>query len=461
MKLAENNVFTRIKKVFSRERPVETPVVTVIEEPARDDIRKKLEQDFQTRLDNIQGISQNDETLVITVNTHIMATSEGYYRVLGLADGQIGSRDYQILSSATTHAERITSLVRSKVSGRIQELGGSVKDQERQLADKDAVCSHSAEVLSEIEEEEREDDKSFNKMQAWMYILFGLFMILSDVAVSLNLVNFFGIGDNAKEGTGLWSKLTDGELLLFSLGIAFCTVYVKILYDDYINTRAGSGYVLQQNLVKKGMSVASLKMEAVFKGVIKVIILIGLLWFLFSLAQFRAFHTKNDINAVHDVSSSSDAESIGDTEVNKNEIAEDKQKGIEQDRYLLYSFIGLSLMVPLISGISLSVGFRILQRNRMLDKARSAVDIAREERAKCYAELKNLISREAEFSAFFKDWERADSKITNIATFFANLYQQGYREGYRSYYGNDLYVLVEEYRNELINQAFSKTLTKL
>jgi hypothetical protein len=449
------------RKFFSQKKPVKPKVSPTGTQSDVDDKIKTLEKEFQNRLDTIQGISQNDETLIFTINNHIFAFGE-VYRSIGFYYGDVGTRDYQILSSTTTHAQRITSLVRAKVQGRIDALDASARIQDLKQEDQKSLCENNAKFLLEIEEEEREDDKSFNSVQGWMYVLFGFIMILSDITVSLNLVNFFGIGDNNNSGTGLWNKVKDLELLFFSLGIAFCTVYVKILYDDYVNSKIGSGFILRKKFIEKGMTETALKWESGFKGVIKVVILCGLLWFLFSLAQFRAFHTKNDIIAVHSSSTSaSDGDITGPvTGINKAPDLLENQKANEQDRYLLYSFIGISLMIPLISGISLSVGFRIFQRRRMLNKAQKMLEESERALKNIHSDLEDLNSRKAEFGTFYKEWEPADIKTQNIATFFANSYSQGFRDGYRKKFGNDLYVLVEDFRNEYVNMAFLNALVK-
>jgi hypothetical protein len=285
-----------------------------------------------------------------------------------------------------------------------------------------------------------DESRHFSQFNAWFAFCAGILIIFADIVVSLNLVAYFGIG-YVKHKDTFWDKLRNPELLLFSLGIAFCTVYVKMFFDEYVG---GKFAYLQQHfrsLVKdKEASKGLVRWEFWVKFTVKLLILIGLFWMLYNMALYRTYFTiyGKELDAVKKL--------VG----NDSGISIEKVKDV-----MLNSFIGITILLPVISGIAISVGLKIWSNRRTLkDSARNV-----EKSEHRYETCKNILLSEtfnlAQLQNYFAEWEQRKEKIKVLSAYFTHQYNQGYKVGYFRAYGNDFYHLIEIARNEEINQLFT------
>jgi len=427
----------KIKKFFAGNR------IDKVVNPPEDNF-KGIHQNFadvekQIQIENFTG---DDAILSENIQQHIVIYGDSYYEI-GLNNGKVGARDFSISKTSDIHAALISDRVFSTLYGRVESLKYAILEKENSLKKVEKEVDQIAVSKADMEQRKVDDSKSFQLFFGFLYVFFGLAMILADVAVSINLVSFFGIG-NIDEDASFHDKINDWELLLFSLGIAFCTVYVKILYDEYINSKLGLKLAEIKRLTTASLNKSWLVAETIFKAVVKLFILAGLLYLLYYLAKYRTYFTimnkqtgvEDSLNQISGISSLTDIKKI-----------------------LLNSFIGITVIIPVISGIALSIGFRIFSNIIALKNITKRHEDIGKKYASGKEEVVILTQRVKKMEKYSEEWMKRDAKIQQISDYFSERYNQGFKVGYRGHFGNDLYMIVEEYRNEMINKELNKYMT--
>ncbi|MBB5395066.1 hypothetical protein [Mucilaginibacter sp. AK015] len=397
-----------------------------------------LHEELRQKLNNIMAIGGSENELIENVQAHILGSGE-YYQSIGKMHGRIGARDFQMLKTARTYANLITERVVSSLKGRIAALNLLISDKGtelQKLREQEAGC---LEKLSELTDLRHHDHKQFNRFNARVYLTAALLMILADIAVSVNLVAFFGIGHQAPDAS-FKQKLGDPELMLFSFGIALCTVFVKIFYDEYINSKLGHMQQHVREMAAEKANIGLLVAELALKFLVKACILIALLWLLYNLAEYRTYFTLY---------------SSLKTKVAK--MALDPRTRDVAD-VLLKSFVGITVIVPVISGIALSVALKIIANRRALINSEKAAAAASNNCLLTQEMLQEKTYLLKKLEQYLEEWENKKEKIDLQSAYFVQVYEQGFRISYRAHHGHDLYKLIEEYRNEVVNQTFNRRL---
>ncbi|HVW15479.1 MAG TPA: hypothetical protein VHB54_16725 [Mucilaginibacter sp.] len=402
---------------------------------------KDEKETIDKKLSEILNISGNEETLIGNIQLHIIAYGN-YYANLGNYHGRSGARDFHIIETATTHATLITDRVLSGLSGHIEALRFMSREKNESLQIIKANHKKNENEMQEQISLSMNDSKQFNWVNAAIYVVAGLAMILADIAVSLNLVAFFGIG-HPKANSSFFDKVFDLELFFFSMGIALCTIFIKIFYDEYINSKLGFVQLQIRQLVSNGAVENDLKKEIWIKLTVKFIILVGLIWLLYYLAIYRTYFTA--------------------FQSEYSTIIRMQAKGQINDivSVMLKSFIGITVIIPVISGISLSMGLKIFANIAAYKMAERNLKASNENCSLVEAQLQQLTYNLKHLEQYLNEWENKVEKVKLESSFFVQNYNQGFRVSYRNNHGNDLYKLIEEYRNEVINQAFTKHIQQL
>ncbi|MGC4038715.1 MAG: hypothetical protein QM764_22315 [Chitinophagaceae bacterium] len=426
--------------IFFRVRePEATPVAAEPVTATAESIRQqsydqlwKLRESHWDAMSNTMRQSSDDTEFMHSLNSHkellcIIA------RRLGEVDGTSGAKDFSFNATAVAQADDMTGQIVSFLEGRAGSFKLLIDDKIEEIKAEEAAESNYKEQIETIEKSKYRDR---SLAMFWFFIVFAFVMIIADIVVSLNLVNKFGIG-NAAVGAGIWERIRDFDLLPFSLGIAFCTVYFKILYDDYIIGRPGEGILSVMDMRKKGVAAAFFWTDWGLKLAVKLLIGAGLLIMLSELSRFRMMFTFFG-------ESSDEMRTISATHPELSFI-------------LLRCFQGITIILPIISGICLSIALNIRSNRRSLKKWEEKLQKSGVRLSGLRTDLEKCTVRELQFKTHLKDWSDKTAKIKLLSELFTANYDQGFRIGYRSNHGSDFYTVIEERRNEI----FAKQLDKL
>jgi hypothetical protein len=258
--------------------------------------------------------------------------------------------------------------------------------------------------------------------------------MITDLPLSLALVGYFDIGSGSKI---FEEQLMDPGLLLFALGIALCTVYIKILYDEYINTDIGEWKLKFSTLSKEQAGDSQLADQTTTekrldtKLTVRLLILAGLIITLVALGIFRNMYSK--LGGVI-------ADSKGHPYFSMNFVL----------LVRLICFVGMTLVIPTISGVCMSIGFSIFHHRSIKNEAASKMKETEGEVKAVDKEISELKEIDGRLSFFLQEW--TPKRIATISAEFADYYNQGYKRGYIIKHRNDPFAQIQQlYNDQTIN----------
>ena len=413
------NWMVRVFSFFSRKKstPPEVQEAGNAPESSRqeNDIKKSLANFFR----QVFQLSEDDEKLLESVNSHILFITEMHHG-LGYNDGKYGARDFTIGVSARSRATQLTEHIYSRIKGKMDGLTVDIANKEQEKAKLEAEVESSRVFNQHMLDYSRKDYKSFSSIMGGMYVIFGFLLMLADIPISLSLVGNFGIGTTTSADP-LEDKLLDFDKLIFALGIACSTIFIKLLYDQYINTPVG--HWTRPVSEAKESDKAGIRVEQYVKLAVKLLILFALFFTFYNLGNFR--------NAY-------------------NGWVEGEPVKVEPNilSVRFWSFIGLTVVIPVISGVCLSVGLSILNNKKTLRQSSLLLNKLRSKYQAVGDECKALIVRRSQLSVSHDEWGKQAHKVDLISRQFICAYEQAYKKAYLVESGSDLFRMVAEYQAE-------------
>lgn len=359
------------------------------------------------------------------INAYIDAIC-GIFSLYGSRDGGIPVRIPKISSVAKMKALRTIQHVMTVYSAKLEKLKILIESKKIIKNNKEKELVFWQDINSQTIKFYNKSYRNFSLFTAWMCFIFGSVLLIADLPLSLQLVGFFGIGKaNKANFSSIIEGNPDADLLLFALGIMFCTIYIKLLYDEYINTRLGEWIVENEN-----------KKEWVIKTVVKICVLLLFLIVLAYLGYFRTVYSPIKLN--NDI--------ISRMDISKATVV----------HIITMCYIGISILIPIISGVCYSYAFSIWHNRKL--KKEGEVNVVRLTNEFNYI-LEDIGEDESALKGLelaLKEWS-SDEKKELLCQEFLEHYNMGFLKEYRTKYGNDFYRQVEEIRNETaVNQLMYK-----
>lgn len=385
-----------------------------IETEQEQKIRKDKEE-FEKFINEFKSQSSLDvepEKLANAINTFQFFEAK-MFEINGYDDGLRGVKDRNVEASANIRGTFIYEHCTSMLNGRIKGLKTSLASKDLKLAELTARIEHENRFNQEINLLNKEEHRNFSRPLAWLYIIVGIFLMFADFPISIGISHYFIDLPITDEETFL-SKITNPETLLFALGITFLSIYYKLIYDEYVNISIISRKFRQDEEIAK---TASEKIMPVVRLFIKLVILIMLLYLLYNIGNVR--------NALNELSLKSSYPDI----VSERQVFD----------YKLSSFICTTILLPLISGICLSVGFNIFANISNLKKSDEKLQALQEEKKELEKEISTLNTIKDMLMTLQEEWTNNALKIKGLKDLFMNSYLQGFKRGHRAKFNYDLY----------------------
>jgi hypothetical protein len=329
----------------------------------------------------------------------------------GYADGVKGAKDNNIKSSAGAKANFIYEHTTSILSGRIKGIQSQLELKNKQIKRVDEEIDDETKFNHKINTLKKKEHRHFSLPIAIFYIIVGVSMMFADFPISLGISRDF-INLPIDFDFSFVNEVKTPEILLFSLGITFLSIYFKILYDEYINKSIIKDED-ERPLVGRSLAMAGVRL------LVQLLILGGLIYLLYNIGSLR--------NALNPLS----------IKVQKS------YKDFVEIRwvfnYKLVSFIGMTILLPLLSGICFSVGLTIVSNVKNLKSSNKSLEDLNEKRQKLEADKDQLDTHQRLLESLRDDWNKEESKITGLENLFVNDYLQAYKRGHRDKFGYDIY----------------------
>jgi hypothetical protein len=357
----------------------------------------------------------------------------------GYADGISGvktARNNEIAIIAQSRAARLFKQANAVLKGKYAAAVTKVRVKQQLMNRNEQQDAHQHQYFEELQYYRRHHSNRFNFLWSFSCIIIGLALIAADFPLSQKLLQ---IGFDFRH---------PADSALTALGVSLCSVFIKIYYDNHINLKYGGAAImgLRYNEMLKSLSPESQSnSQQEFRGIDRTdhrkkkvwhdAVLLLTIGGIVVLGFFRV-----------------EAAKLGGFDFSKT----------FPTTYLL-TFIFLTLIFPLISGICLSIGFAGFQNLYQYNSTKNA----------CTETEKKFIQSLQDFTSAQKEQEDVKSEMDKWGL---NDASENYKDILLSYYdyayklgaanpnpdnGRDLFSITENWRSKALARKANNHIIKI
>lgn len=371
----------------------------------------------------------------------------------GEIDGALGVPKELFDTYAQSEATYLKNKFESLINAQKIETEVAIEIEEKKVKDAENRLSYYRKIQKDSFKQPR-----YYSITGIFYILLGIVLNFADIPISLvtlkkglhiegptlnNANSITKLFLLPKDDTGgLWEHvknvlLANWELILLAVGISICSVFVKIFYDrlfmaDFIK-KIGLDKTTEDKAAEEQFAQKTIKEKLIFYfnnidalSIMNIIIMMVFIGLMISLAIFRFTY-------------SSDLVANGDYTIAK------------------ITFVFLSLLFPVISGVLYSVGATKLNYLIVLYRIKIFKLTPALEEFETYTEKLETHRNEKIHFANLETWIKADNLINEVTNVLKANYSIGYNRGVMASPGGKLFVpgayeRMDRFRNKVISQ---------
>jgi hypothetical protein len=411
------------------------------------------------------GIEDTEALLAPGMDKFVRERGSDFW-LMGFNDGIKGIRSDAIGNVAKAHAVTLVEFVRSSSQGKLKAYESDMDVKKKIMDDEEKRYRDTQEHLDEMTHLYHKQPRSFSSLLFVIYFSIAIFLIIADVPLAKTLTEK---GFDLEVGSmGSW---------LLTLGIAFCAVYIKIYYDDYVATPIG--YFISQfkkipgiiggRVKKKGdddtfvvghtddkdelekrakREVRLARREYWLKFGIKTIVLIFTLSTIWILGEFRYQNISNPERDIIMEYVNWVVTRMGKDPFTTTEHAFD---------ITLLAFRMITLIFPIIGGVCLSLALTNLQNIRRFRKAKKDFDEYQGEFLEALKNYNEASKKYQDYKGISDRWHDKD-KDDEHTEYFTDVFKSYHKLGYDNGLAEpdffdrkaDLYIQVEKMRRKLV-----------
>lgn len=384
----------------TKNRDLDTDEEIKIKE-TKDAILKKLE-DFK----NKTSLDVEDDKLTDAINTFLLY-EEDKMTLEGFSDGGIGVRNKKISGIVTSRASYIVEHAKTITSGRVKGLENEMSILKATISERKNEYEKQKVFYDKLLDIRRHSSRNFSIPMGILYIVFGICMMGADFPISVGIAeHFIDVNRSIAVGSFL-TRVKNLDILLFSLGITFLSIYFKIFYDEFIN----------KDIIKRETEEPLWNFGIIIRLLVKLGILCILIYTLITLGNIRNALNTSSIEPQHPLF------------VTSKQVFD--FRGI--------SFIATTVLLPLISGICLSVGIGFITNSHNCSRVKKSCNRLTGKLEMHYTDLRSLERKHALLVNIKDEWLNEIEKKNCIELQLTSAYDRGYRWGHKLRYGFDLF----------------------
>lgn len=394
----------------------------------------------------------------------------------GRIDGAIGQKQMH-KDFFKTYAEQIRDEVAGYLESQKVKYTVEYKIQDKVLEDKVRIKDEAERYRNEIFTRKELYPRSYSRWLAYFYVVLALLLIIADVPLALKLTqygfnlhtdfgahsidNFFIIQPECSQEENIlghtWLVFANNwEVFVLAFGIALCTIYIKIFYDDFVGYPVDKAVRQFEILNRFGKFTENDKKAIRWKFrariFLKVVILLLTLGTIIYLGLFRA-ETSAIMDKALVASSVSEVEVPIELEGTFNETppSAEVQSGNTLGHLTKVSFILITILFPVVGGICLSLGIGNFQNRREIEESSQYFEERNKEYLKALGEFTEVAQNKEICENNLKRVTK-DDFVVEFTNFFYYCYQHGYERGVvEPDKSLDIYDRVQRLRDRLIS----------
>ncbi len=376
------------------------------------------------------------------------------FRKLGVLDGALEQKTNSIYDIVRTRVSHIRAYIDAVFQGEKDSTETEFTTKKKIFENSENDYKSQIEYTKSLKGSYRWNYKNFSLAMGVIYIIVAILLVFADIPLSYLLTKeAFALEE-------LW------QTVLMSIGIALCTIYVKIYYDEYFAFPMEKSVSQFKSVNLKGIDDDEVEIKQVKKVwkrrfTAKTIMLIfsmltivclGIVRYNFFIAEKVVVKTETSptpsgldfSNRVQPDNSSSNSEQLNSA-------------------YKHWStplaFILITLLFPMIGGVCASLGSDKIQNYKELVQTDKNCENKREIYLQALKELNEVEKRLKNWESYLKWSDEKGTFVKEYTSYFIACYVHGYERGIlQANLGKDLFNKAEEMRRKLMaRQIFSVT----
>lgn len=402
----------------------------------------------------------------------------------GREDGKFGQNKTNLTEIAHIDAEFIKDDISSSYKARVDELESEVKIKKKIYEDAQEDYENSKTFYEKAFKEFRRNPRYFSKGLATLYLIIAVLLIFADIPLALKLTQQgfdLDLGQNFQIRQLFESPFRvfqeNWEVFVLAFGVALCTIFIKIIYDEFVERPLEKIVTQFKNLdgidANSEEEIIIIKQERRKRVKIKASILTLTIVTIISLGVFR-YLTIEHQNRLEELSLSDQLsnenflspidQQYADT-TNQNSATDPNAIGSENEttRKIItgITFILITLLFPTIGGACFSIGLNYWGNRKELKMAEKLSETSKKAFLSASKDLEETIKKLSNWQGAL-NWCNTDNFIDHIKRLFLNYYDHGYQRGMLTpetiIINKDLFTRAEEFRNSLVSKGIYATL---
>lgn len=360
----------------------------------------------------------------------------------GYNDGLLGKSQTGIKGILLGNAQSLQNKLIEIADVNIQTVQAEVEINEQSLTNAEDHFQNQKEYHDLLDKEFKKDTAKFSFTLGVVYLSIAFILILSDIPLALKLTQQgFDLDMDANHPVQAlferpWEVFQGNwEVFLLAIGIALCSVFVKIYYDEFISRPVDK--VIEELKRWRGLEAEEDRKSALQlkrrRYRVKTALLVFSILSIALLGVFRfqtVMQIEKEERAIQRLSTNMEFEFLEEGESPAAETSLPEASWGYHATSLL-TFIFITLLFPLIGGICASIGLNTIFNARALKQAKQEREIAE-------SGLKNVRSTLEKHKGEVLRWTSKKDVITrpdyveNFAEGLYGLYNKKYEEGFLS-----------------------------
>jgi hypothetical protein len=399
----------------------------------------------------------------------------------GKEDGKLGQNKTNLSEIAHVDAEFIKDDINSSYKAKVDQLESEVKIKEKIYDHAEKDYNDSKDFYEKAFKEFRRNPRYFSRGLAILYVTIAMLLIFADIPLALKLTQQgfdLDLGQNFQIRQLFENPFRvfqeNWEVFILAFGVALCTIFIKIIYDEFVERPLEKVITQFKNLdgvdSDSEIEMAIIKRERKKRAKIKAIILSLTILTIISLGVFR-YQTIEHQNRLEELSltdqlsnenffNSIDQPNITDSTIVSSNTTNSSNDGLRKV-FTAVTFILITLLFPTVGGVCFSIGSNYWGNRKELNMAKELSETSKNAFLNASKDIEETIKKLANWRGAL-DWCNSPNFIGHIKRLFLNYYDHGYQRGMvepdTSIINKDLFTRAEEFRNSLVSKGIYATL---
>lgn len=352
---------------------------------------------------------------------------------LGEDDGRIGQNPGAMRSITNHKGSQWQAFLFAAFQSRQDVVEAQLQECDERCEDAHTDRDNKTSYRDSILKRYRFDHRKYNLSSGIVYLILAVVLVIADFPLSFEVTHKgFGISSEHK----FWGIIQHNHLL--AIGIVLITLYIKIFYDEYFGDPLAKTVARFKRENLHGLEdfddandITEVKRNWKIRFSVKLLVLLLLIATIVVLGMFRQEIIQEG----------------GDTEENNTPAS--------------LSFILISILIPVISGICASMGVRRMSNWRELRRVKRQA----KKSMKIYTHFikeRSLIRSKKKVLENYLKWCNPQGEFQkNCAEYFFACYLHGYHRGARDQMPDDLYDFAHKMRGKIVGTQAGQVFTNM